>query len=124
MTTKDKILHESLRLFSINGFEAVSMRDIGAAVGIRESSIYKHYAGKQKILDAIVLMAIAEIDNMLVGLNIPSPNNDSSIFRYTNMEIEDISSLCTKMLLAQMDNEIVSRFRQVVTIEQYRNKKL
>lgn len=25
------------------------MRDIGAAVGIRESSIYKHYPGKQEI---------------------------------------------------------------------------
>ena len=51
MTTKEQILYEALTMFAKNGFEAVSMRDIGAAVGIRESSIYKHYSGKKAIMD-------------------------------------------------------------------------
>jgi AcrR family transcriptional regulator len=39
MNTKEKILREALDLFSVNGFEAVSMRDIASAVGIKESSL-------------------------------------------------------------------------------------
>ena len=70
MKTKEKILFEALELFSNNGFEAVSMRDIGAKVGIRESSIYKHYSSKQDILDAIVKRAMEEIDNILVELDV------------------------------------------------------
>lgn len=124
MTTKERILHETLELFSINGFEAVSMRDIGAAVGIRESSIYKHYSGKQAILDAIVERAMEEMDKMLVELNVPNPNIDVSVSRYVEMEFEDIATLCTNMLLKQRENDIVSKFRQLLTIEQYRNEEL
>ncbi|WP_455544176.1 TetR/AcrR family transcriptional regulator [Intestinibacter sp.] len=124
MNTKERILHEALELFSKNGFEAVSMRDIGASVGIRESSIYKHYSNKQGILDAIVERSMQEIDNMLDELNVPNPDTNTSVSRYVDMKFEDIAKLCTDMLLRQRHNEIVSKFRQLLTIEQYRNEEL
>ena len=40
------------------------------------------------------------------------------------MEFEDIAALCNNMLLKQRENEIVSKFRQLLTIEQYRNEEL
>lgn len=123
MTTKERILQEALNLFSNNGFEAVSMRDIGAAVGIRESSIYKHYAGKQAILDEIVARAMEKLEHMLVRLHVPDPG-DASVFQYVDMNFEDIAALCTNMLLEQRENEFVSKFRRLLTIEQYRNEKL
>lgn len=43
MTTKDNIIEQALRLFSAKGFEAVSVRDIARAVGIKESSLYYHF---------------------------------------------------------------------------------
>lgn len=124
MTTKEQILNEALTMFARNGFEAVSMRDIGAAVGIRESSIYKHYSGKQAIMDAIVKKAMEELDGMLTGLHVPDPNIDQSVSQYATMEFEDIATLCSNMLLKQRENEIVSKFRQLLTIEQYRNAEL
>lgn len=124
MTTKEKIVTEALELFSVHGFEGVSMRDIGAAVGIRESSIYKHYSGKQAILDAIVAKAMEEIDQLLVKLNVPDSKQDASVARYTEMKFEDIAELCSKMILVQMDNDLIRKFRQLVTIEQYRNEEL
>ncbi|MEG2898597.1 MAG: TetR/AcrR family transcriptional regulator, partial [Eubacterium sp.] len=54
MTTKEKIAEESLNLFSTKGFNAVSVRDIARAVGIKESSIYNHYKNKQAIFDSLV----------------------------------------------------------------------
>ena len=38
-STKDKIFDVSVDLFSQKGFDAVSMREIGREVGMRESSI-------------------------------------------------------------------------------------
>ena len=124
MTTKERILYETLELFSNNGYEAVSMRDIGAAVGIRESSIYKHYAGKGAILDAIVEKATKEINQMHEQLKVPNLDSMESVSQYANMKIEDVAELCTEVLLQQKRNDVVSKFRKFLTIEQYRNATL
>lgn len=52
--TRELILQEALRLFSDRGYAAVSMRDIAAAVGIRVSSIYHYFNGKQELFNALV----------------------------------------------------------------------
>lgn len=52
--TKEKILNESLALFSVRGYDGVSMSDIAANVGIKAASIYKHYSGKEDIFRSIV----------------------------------------------------------------------
>ncbi|MFT4146519.1 MAG: TetR/AcrR family transcriptional regulator [Mobilitalea sp.] len=54
--TKEKILNESLSLFSVKGYDGVSMTDIAGAVGIKAASIYKHYSAKEDIFNSIVLL--------------------------------------------------------------------
>ena len=44
--TKELILLEALKLFADKGYEGVSVRDIAAEVGIRQSSLYKHFDRK------------------------------------------------------------------------------
>lgn len=124
MNTKERILYEALELFSNKGFEAVSMRDIAGVVGIRESSIYKHYSGKQAILDAIVERAMEEMEQMLRELDVPMPNVESSVSRYAEMKIEEVADLCSSTLLMQRENEIITKFRRLLTMEQYRNEEL
>ncbi|MCO7126695.1 TetR/AcrR family transcriptional regulator [Sporolactobacillus shoreicorticis] len=53
MSTKQKIFACALELFSISGFNGVSMRDLAERVGIKGSSIYNHYSGKKAIMDDI-----------------------------------------------------------------------
>lgn len=53
-STKQKIVTAALDLFSLNGFTTVSVRDIGRAVGIKESSIYYHFSNKEHILQTIL----------------------------------------------------------------------
>ncbi|WP_253382707.1 TetR family transcriptional regulator [Notoacmeibacter sp. MSK16QG-6] len=48
--TRNDVRREALRLFSENGYAAVSMRDIAEAVGIRQGGIYNHFASKQDLL--------------------------------------------------------------------------
>lgn len=55
--TREIILQEALNLFSNNGYAAVSMRDIATAVGIRASSIYHHFSGKQELFEALIQKA-------------------------------------------------------------------
>lgn len=51
--TKERILDCAIDLFSNKGYDAVSVRDIAAAVGIKASSLYKHYENKESILEHI-----------------------------------------------------------------------
>ena len=52
--TKQEILDAALELFSTQGYEATSVAQIAAAVGIRKASLYSHFASKQEILDELV----------------------------------------------------------------------
>jgi AcrR family transcriptional regulator len=54
MTRSDEIRSAALDLFTRLGYEATTMADIGAAVGIRGPSLYKHVASKQDLLAGIM----------------------------------------------------------------------
>ena len=51
--TKKLIFEKAVELFSRDSFERVSLNDVAEQVGIRQSSIYNHFATKQELLDAI-----------------------------------------------------------------------
>jgi AcrR family transcriptional regulator len=52
--TKQSILEEALSLFSVNGYDGVSVKDIADAVGIKDSSLYKHYKSKKEIFQTLL----------------------------------------------------------------------
>ncbi len=64
--TKKKILEVSLNLFSHNGYNAVSIRDICKEVEIKESSVYYHFKNKQAIFDELIMM-FEEIGNQMMS---------------------------------------------------------
>lgn len=54
----------ALELFTRLGYEATTMADIGAEVGLRGPSLYKHVASKQ---DVLVSIMIGTMDALLAG---------------------------------------------------------
>jgi AcrR family transcriptional regulator len=56
---RDQIAGAAMRLFSERGYRATTMDDIGAAAGITGPGIYRHFKGKEEILDSAI-RAIAE----------------------------------------------------------------
>ena len=58
--TKQRILDKALDLFSKEGYDAVSVGQIAAAVDIKAPSIYNHFPSKQAIFDAIVEATAAQ----------------------------------------------------------------
>jgi AcrR family transcriptional regulator len=51
----------ALELFTHHGYEATTMADIGAAVGIRGPSLYKHVASKQDLLAQIMVGTMEDL---------------------------------------------------------------
>ena len=58
--TKDHILAAARAAFDRGGVEALSLRDIAREVGVTPMAIYRHYANKQALIDALVLDGLAE----------------------------------------------------------------
>ncbi len=52
--TKELILEAGVDLFAEKGYQGTSVRDLAARVGIRESSLYNHFPGKEAILEGIL----------------------------------------------------------------------
>ncbi|MFN4994021.1 MAG: TetR/AcrR family transcriptional regulator [Bacteroidota bacterium] len=50
---KDQIMQVAARFFKNKGYEATSMRDIAAELGIEAASLYHHIKSKEEILTAI-----------------------------------------------------------------------
>lgn len=79
--TKEKILWEALDLFSQQGVAAVSMRQLAKAVGIRESSLYNHFASKQDIFDSLVEACWEKAQGYFAQQGLPfSYKEDLSVF--------------------------------------------
>jgi AcrR family transcriptional regulator len=58
-TRREQILDQAAKLFADRGFRAVTMDDIGAAVGISGPGVYRHFPGKEALLGA-ALVGISE----------------------------------------------------------------
>jgi len=54
LTTKQKILNNSLDLFSSQGFKETSVREIAKSVGIQQGALYNHFKNKDNILESLV----------------------------------------------------------------------
>lgn len=51
----DAILVAAAELFAQRGYSGVSLEEIGAAVGVSGPAVYRHFAGKQALLGALLI---------------------------------------------------------------------
>src|SRR5258708_13407630 len=59
--SRQQVLRAALEYVDEHGLEALSMHKLGAALGVKAMSLYKHVADKDDLLDAIVELLWAEI---------------------------------------------------------------
>lgn len=55
MTVRDRILTAAVEAFEHEGLEGLSMRKVAARVGLTPMALYRHFADKQALVDAITL---------------------------------------------------------------------
>src|SRR5262249_62174437 len=59
---RDVVLHAAVELVERDGLEALSMRRLGAALGIEAMSLYYYVESKDALLDGIVEAVVAGMD--------------------------------------------------------------
>ncbi len=61
LSTRERILLSSERLFAEKGFAGTAIRDIAADVGLNPASLYNHFPGKQELYEAVLDRALAPV---------------------------------------------------------------
>lgn len=115
--TKEKIFDAAVDLFAERGYDGVSIRDIAKAVGIRESSVYKHYSGKDEILDAI----FEYLKSRLYAPPAPGMSMDALSDR---MSFEQVLEAGFMSLKGMASDPTMVRVVRIVTIELHHNAKI
>lgn len=122
--TKQRILDKALELFSEKGYDAVSVGEIAKAVGIKAPSLYNHFPSKQAIFDAIVESTAVQYEADTDKIDIHVQNVQKDIPNFTNITEEVLFKKVRQIFEYSIHNETISRFRKMMTIEQFRSPKL
>lgn len=122
--TKERIIDVALELFAQSGYLGTSMSDIAKQLGITKGSLYKHYTGKQEILDSIVEWMNKMDYERAEEYEMPETEPDGFAETYMSTPIQNIRAYA----MAQFDHwtkeHFSSNFRKMLTLEQYRDPKL
>ena len=115
MTTKERILEEALTLFAQNGFDGTSVEQIAERVGIKAPSLYKHYKGKEDILNAIIDAAETRYEEYF--------GSDRKIGKLPESKEEFIRMTMGKISFTIHD-PMIAKIRKFLVQEQFRSVRL
>jgi len=126
MGTRETILNEALDLFSLKGYEAVSVRDIARAVGIKESSLYNHFANKQAIFDTLIAEYAGKGSEFFKQMQVIDESMEftvdaRTVDMYRNMSNDQFALIAGSIFDYYFTDGINVKLRRMLTIEQYRN---
>ena len=122
--TKERILEEALKLFAQSGYKGTSMNDIAEKLGITKPALYKHYTGKQEILDSIVDRMNLMDTERAKKYEMPEGNMEEVITGYKDAAFDRIKEYSQAQFLHWTEDNFSSSFRKMLTVEQYRNPEM
>src|SRR2546428_8800855 len=59
--SRERIVAGAVSLIDTEGLDALSMRRLGAALGVEAMSLYRHFPSKAALLEAVVARLLAEL---------------------------------------------------------------
>ena len=115
MSTKGRILDAALTLFAENGYDGTSVEQIVNIVGIKAPSLYKHYKGKEDILNALIDSAETWYEEMF-----GSENNIGEV----PQSREEFIKVTMERISFTMRDPIIRKTRILLVQEQFRNERI
>lgn len=122
--TKNRILETALKLFAQYGYRSTSMSDIAEGIGITKGALYRHYSGKQAILDAIINRMQMQDASQAQSCSVPEAalNEDVQAYRHTGMQ--QIFQFAMEQFRYWTRDEFAAAFRRLLALERYHNPDL
>ncbi|MDO5291577.1 MAG: TetR/AcrR family transcriptional regulator [bacterium] len=125
MTTKERIAYEALTLFAKKGYKGTSVKNIADAVGIKDSSLYKHFSSKQDILDSVMETINHRIQEMTKEMGLPGGEDfEQAVHFYSKLDQEGLVGFSRKIFLFYLKDDLLSKFWRMGNIEQYQNQQV
>lgn len=105
-STRERLLHTALDLFSTHGYQSTSLRDLATQLGVQPGSIYNHIENKQSLLFELMEEAMNDLlDQTRLGLKRRS-NKLSKLSLFIQAFVTFQSSDPKKLTL--IDREIIN----------------
>ena len=114
MTTRERILDETLTLFAENGYDGTSVEQIAEKVGIKAPSLYNHFKGKEDILNTLIDIAESRYEELF--------GSDNNVGRLPGSKEELIRSEVQRVSFTVHD-PMIRRIRKFLVREQFRNER-
>ena len=98
---QDAVLNAAVRLFNEHGYDATSMFDIAAALGITKSSVYHHINGKEHLLQMAVdraLDGLFEAAEDVRSLDVPAIERLEQLMRRSVLVLDERFEFVTLLL--------------------------
>ena len=115
MSTKERILEEALTLFAKNGYDGTGVDLIAERVGIKGPSLYKHYKGKEDILNALIDSAEERYEEYF--------GSEENIGRLPKNKEEFVKRTMERISFT-MHDPMIRKIRMFLVQEQFRNERL
>lgn len=115
MTTKDRILDSALTLFSEKSYDGVGVDLIAENAGIKGPSLYKHFKGKEDILNALIEKAESYYEANFGSTDDPGK---------TPASMNELVTLSLKRILFTLHDPMIRKVRRMLTMEQFRNQSI
>ena len=122
--TKERIMETALELFAEKGYLGTSMNDIAKQLGFTKAALYKHYTSKQEILNRIVERMNETDYERAKQFEMPEGNLTEIVAAYQKTSIEKVRAYSKAQFLHWTEEEFSSRFRKMLTLEQYRDPEM
>lgn len=124
MNTKERILLAALDLFSRDGYEAVSVSMIAEALDMTKGALYKHYENKREIFDSIIRRMEQQDYENAKRFEVPTDLFEHMPEAYRKTGHEKLAGFTLAQFLYWTGDPFASRFRKMITLEQFRNPEM
>ena len=122
--TREEILDVALSLFSTKGYDATSLSDISAMLGVSKAALFKHFDSKEEILFSVMKMMDEEDRNRARDMNVPEDRKSESEEDYHDINKDDFISYALSQFEYWTENKRASEYRKFLSLERLRREEL
>ncbi|MBQ0026924.1 MAG: TetR/AcrR family transcriptional regulator [Lachnospiraceae bacterium] len=114
-STKEKILNAALASFADNGYKGTNLRDLAAGMELSKSALYRHYASKEDIWDAVFELMESYYDSRFGSPEKMPP---------TPKSCDELCTMTMRMLDFTIHDKKVILTRKLLLTEQFHDEKV